>query len=58
MTKAKHEDDSMQVLATGTCDTLSGSSRLTYDIGKAPEGGIHLRISKNSGGEWHLIKDQ
>ena len=50
MKKTKPDDYSMKVLATGTCDTLSGSSRLTYDIGKAPEGGIHLRISKNSGG--------
>jgi hypothetical protein len=44
------------------CQTLTGSSRLTYDIGKEPEGGIHLRISKNSGGgffstEWVALQD-
>ena len=33
MTKSDELDDTMRVLSTGTCDTLSGSSRLTYHIG-------------------------
>ena len=46
----KKEDDSMRVLATGTCDTLSGSSKLTYHIGSTPDGEIHLRVHGNTGG--------
>ena len=45
MTKSKQPDeldDSMRVLSTGTCDTLSGSSRLTYHIGSMPDGEIYL----------------
>ena len=33
MTKSDELDDTMRVLSTGTCDTLSGSSKLTYHIG-------------------------
>ena len=62
MTKSKSEEDMVRVLTSGTCDTLTGSSRLTYDIGQAPEGGIHLRISKNTVGgffsnEWIAYED-
>lgn len=40
----------------------TGSSRLTYEIGHHPDSGIHLRISKNSGGgffsdEWVSFED-
>ena len=28
----------MRVLSTGTCETLSGSSKLTYHIGLVPDG--------------------
>ena len=62
MTEAKSENDSMKVLATGTCDTLSGSSRLTYHIGSSPEGEVHLRVPSNTGGglfsqEWVALED-
>jgi hypothetical protein len=63
MTKAKPEnDDSMRILATGTCDTLSGNSRLTYHIGCTPEGEIHLRVHQNSragmfSNEWIALSD-
>ena len=43
-------DDTMKVLKTATCKTLSCKSTLTYQIGTAPDKQIHLRISKNSGG--------
>lgn len=39
-------------MATGTCDTLTGSSRLTYHIGRAPDGEIHLRVHSNTGGDF------
>jgi hypothetical protein len=37
-------DDSMRVLASGTCNTLSESSRLTYPIGSLSNGEIYLRV--------------
>ena len=48
MTKSKQTDeldDSMRVLSTGTCETLSGSSKLTYHIGSMPDGEIYLRVT-------------
>ena len=65
MTKAKPIDelyDTMRVLSTGTCDTLSGSSRLTYHIGSLPDGEIYLRVHSNTGGgffsqEWVALRD-
>ena len=65
MTKAKpidELDDSMRVLSTGTCDTLSGISRLTYHIGCMPDGEIYLRVHSNTGGgffsqEWISLRD-
>ena len=58
----KKSDDTMRVLATGTCDTLSGSSKLTYHIGSTPDGEIHLRVHGNTGGgffsqEWISLQD-
>ena len=50
MTKSDELDDTMRVLSTGTCDTLSGSSRLTYHIGSMPDGEIYLRVIGNTGG--------
>jgi hypothetical protein len=65
MTKTKHVDeldDTIHVLATGTCNKLSGSSRLTYQIGCMPDGEIHLRVHSNTGGgffsqEWISLQD-
>jgi hypothetical protein len=65
MTKSKLTDgldDSMRVLAIGTCDTLTGSSRLTYHIGSLPDGEIYLRVHSNTGGgffsdEWISYQD-
>ncbi len=50
MTKAKTDDDSMRDLASVTCDTLSGSSRLRYHIGSSPNSEIYLRVFANTGG--------
>ena len=65
MTKAKQVDeldDTMRVLSTGTCETLSGSSKLTYHIGSMPDGEIYLRVHSNTGGgffsqEWISLRD-
>ena len=62
MTKSDELDDSMRVLSTGNCETLSGSSRLTYHIGCMPDGEIYLRVHSNTGGgffsqEWISLRD-
>ena len=62
MTKTDELDDTMRVLSTGTCDTLSGSSKLTYHIGCMPDGEIYLRVHSNTGGgffsrEWIAFQD-
>jgi hypothetical protein len=65
MTKSKPTDeldDTMRVLTTGTCDTLSGSSRLNYHVGCMPDGEIYLRVHGNTGGgffsqEWIALQD-
>jgi hypothetical protein len=65
MTKSKQTDeldDTMRVLSTGTSDTLSGSSKLTYHIGSMPDGEIYLRVHSNTGGgffsqEWISLRD-
>ena len=65
MTKSKQTDeldDTMRVLSTGTCETLSGSSKLTYHIGSMPDGEIYLRVHGNTGGgffsqEWISLQD-
>ena len=62
MTKSKPEDDSMRVLTSGTCETLTGSSRLTYHVGSLPDGEVYLRVIGNTGGglfsqEWISLRD-
>ena len=62
MTKSDELDDSMRVLSTSTCGTLSGSSKLTYHIGIVPDGEIYLRVHGNTGGgffsrEWISLRD-
>lgn len=39
----------INILKVATCPSLSGRSQLTYQIGKSPEGVVHLRITQNSG---------
>jgi hypothetical protein len=55
-------DDSMTVVRTATCETLTRKSKLTYQIGTLPDGEVYLRIHKNSGNgffsnEWVSIAD-
>ncbi|MEN8131135.1 MAG: hypothetical protein ABFS45_13270 [Pseudomonadota bacterium] len=63
MTKSEDKlSESMHVLKTATCKTLSGKSTLTYQIGCTPDSVIHLRITKNDGGgffslEWIAFED-
>ena len=62
MKKSDELDDTMRVLSTGTCETLSGSSKLTYHIGSMPDGEIYLRVIGNTGGgffsqEWISLRD-
>ena len=49
MTKSDELDDSMRVLSTGTCETLTGSSKLNYHIGIMPDGEIYLRVHGQHG---------
>ena len=63
MTKSEDKlSESMRVLKTATCKTLSGKSTLTYQIGSTPDSIVHLRIAKNTGGgffsdEWIALDD-
>ena len=55
-------DDSMTVVKTSTCDTLTKKSKLTYHIGTLPDGEVYFRIHKNSGNgffsrEWIALTD-
>lgn len=40
---------SIRILKTGTCPTLSGKGTLQYHVGCSPDGDIHLRVHANSG---------
>ena len=42
-------DDSMTVIKTASCDTLTRKSKLTYQIGTLPDGEVYFRIHKNTG---------
>ena len=55
-------DDSMTVVKTSTCKTLTRKSKLTYQVGTLPDGEVYLRIHKNSGNgffsrEWIALQD-
>ena len=39
-----------RVLKSGTCPSLSGRSKLTYEFAVGPSNELHVRIAKNSGG--------
>ena len=63
MSKSKDPlDESMTVVKTGTCDTITKKSRLTYQIGTLPDGEVYFRIHKNTGNgffsnEWIALSD-
>ena len=44
-------DDSMTVVKTSTCDTLTKKSKLTYQIGTLPDGEVYFRIHTDT----HLL---
>jgi len=55
-------DESMTVVRTATCETLTRKSKLTYQIGTLPDGEVYLRIHKNTGNgffsrEWISLAD-
>lgn len=39
----------LKVLRTDKCPSLSGRSMLTYELGADPAGGIHMRVTHNTG---------
>jgi hypothetical protein len=39
----------IRVLKTGTCPSLSGKSKLGYEIGCGATSDLHVRVSKNTG---------
>ena len=47
MTKTEQQD--FRVLKSGTCPSLSGRSKLTYEVAVGPSNDLHVRIAKNSG---------
>ena len=63
MSKSKDPlDDSMTVVRTGTCNTLTKKSKLTYQIGTLTDGEVYFRIHKNTGNgffsrEWIALPD-
>ena len=62
---SKSEDplyDSISVVKTATCDTLTKKSRLTYQIGTLLDGEVYLRVHRNTGNgffsnEWISLQD-
>ena len=55
-------DDSMTVLKTASCDTLTKKSRLTYQIGTLSDGEVYFRVHRNTGNgffsrEWIALAD-
>ena len=55
-------DESITVAKTGTCDTITKKSKLTYQIGTLPDGEVYFRIHKNTGNgffsnEWIALAD-
>jgi hypothetical protein len=43
------EEPSIRVLKAAACPSLSGKSRLTYEIGCSADNALQLRLTKNSG---------
>jgi len=50
MSKEDKLDASIRQLKTATCNSLTGNSTLTYQIGCQSDNSIYLRITGNSGG--------
>ena len=41
-------DDGIHILKTATCPNLANKAKLTYQVGRSPEGRVHVRVVKNS----------
>ena len=53
--------DEIRILKKASCPTLSGKSKLSYQIGSDPESALYVRIAENTGGgffsqEWVPVK--
>jgi len=46
----KTEEPSLKIISTSKCQTISGKSTLTYNVGVNTEGLMHIRVLSNSGG--------
>jgi len=60
--KTKVDEPSLKIIQTSKCQTISGKSTLTYNVGVNDEGNMHIRVFSNTGGgffsnEWVLIDD-
>ena len=58
----KTEEQSLKIIQTSKCQTISGKSTLTYNVGVDDEGHMHIRVFSNTGGgffsnEWIFIDD-
>jgi hypothetical protein len=52
--KTAAKDDSMQIVESGSCPSLTGRSTLRYEVAKDRDSALHLRIVSNSGhGKFH-----
>lgn len=52
----------VKVVHSSTCPSLSGKSQISYQIGRHPEGTVHLRVIGNTGGgffspEWVALAE-
>jgi hypothetical protein len=63
MTRTKDPlENIVKVIHSSTCPSLSGKSQISYQIGRHPEGTVHLRVIGNTGGgffspEWVALTD-
>lgn len=47
---AKTEEPSLKIISTSKCQTISGKSTLTYNVGVDGEGQMSIRVLSNTGG--------
>lgn len=46
--QTSNKEPDVRVLRSGSCPSLSGKSKLSYDFGHGPAGQLQIRITKNS----------
>ena len=47
---SKQPEPNVTILKTSRCQSLSGKSTLTFNVGLDEQGGVCLRVTSNSGG--------